>query len=72
MSYLTVEQVAGRLHRSNRTIHELTRRGAIPHRRPAGTRRCLFLESELEAWMDGASLEVVETVSGGRVVRPVQ
>lgn len=32
---------------SVRTIHELTRRRAIQHRRVAGTRRCLFVPREL-------------------------
>jgi excisionase family DNA binding protein len=68
--YLLVEDVAKRLHCSCRTIHELTRTGAIPHRRLPGGRRCLFREDELEAWEGGAPLEVIETVQGGRVVRP--
>lgn len=69
--YLLVEDVAERLHCSVRTVHELTRTLAIPHRRPPGTRRCLFLAGELQAWEDGAALEVVEQPRGGRVVRPV-
>jgi predicted DNA-binding transcriptional regulator AlpA len=70
-SLLVVEDVAARLHMSKRSIHERTRRGMIPHRRPAGTRRCLFIEAELEAWLNGARLEMFETRDGGRVVRPV-
>jgi excisionase family DNA binding protein len=69
--YLTVEEVAERLHRKPRTIHELTRTAAIPHRRPSGTRRCLFIPSEVDAWLNGAELEVRELPQGGRVVRPV-
>jgi excisionase family DNA binding protein len=68
--YLLVEDVAKRLRCSCRTIHELTRTCAIPHRRLPGGRRCLFREDELEAWEGGAPLEVIETVGGGRVVRP--
>jgi excisionase family DNA binding protein len=68
--YLTTEQVAARLHCSRRSIHELTRTGAIPHRRPPGARRCLFVEAELVAWLDGASLVTRELPRGGRVVKP--
>lgn len=68
--YLLTEDVAGRLHVSTRTVQELTRTSAIPHRKLPGTRRCLFLESELAAWENGASLEVSELPRGGRVVRP--
>jgi len=69
--YLVVEDVAERLRCSTRTIHELTRTYAIPHRRLPGTRRCLFSEPELEAWVDGAELVVVELDRGGRIVRPM-
>jgi excisionase family DNA binding protein len=68
--YLLVEDVASRLRCSRRTVHELTRTCAIPHRRLPGGRRCLFREDELEAWEEGAQLEVVELARGGRVVRP--
>ena len=68
--YLLVEDVAERLRCSTRSVHELTRTGAIPHRRLPGSRRCLFLEAELEVWEEGAPLEVVVTAHGGRVVRP--
>ncbi len=68
--YLLVEDVAARLRCSRRTIHELTRTNAIPHRRLPGGRRCLFREDELDAWVEGAPLEVVELTRGGRVVRP--
>jgi excisionase family DNA binding protein len=68
--YLLVEDVAARLRCSVRKVHELTRTGAIPHRRLPGSRRCLFLETELAAWEAGAELEVRELGGGGRVVRP--
>jgi len=68
--YLLVEDVAERLHVSVRTVRELTRTAAIPHRRLPGARRCLFLEGELRAWEDGAELEVRELAAGGRVVTP--
>jgi excisionase family DNA binding protein len=68
--YLTTDEVAARLHCSRRSIHELTRTGAIPHRRPPGARRCLFLEAELVAWLDGAALVARDLPRGGRVVKP--
>lgn len=68
--YLLVEDVAERLHCSTRTVHELTRTSAIPHRRLPGTRRCLFRPDELEAWENGAELNVVALPRGGRLVTP--
>lgn len=68
--FLLVEEVARRLRCSRRTIHELTRTNAIPHRRLAGSRRCLFRMDELEAWENGSSLQVRELPRGGRIVTP--
>jgi excisionase family DNA binding protein len=68
--FLTVEDIAKLLHCSSRTIHELTRTCRIPHRRIGGTRRCLFILEEVDAWMDGADLYVSQSPRGGRVVRP--
>jgi excisionase family DNA binding protein len=68
--YLLVEDVAERLRCSRRTVHELTRTNAIPHRRLPGSRRCLFRPEELDAWEDGAELEVTALPRGGRVVSP--
>jgi excisionase family DNA binding protein len=69
-TYMTVEEAAAALRVSQRTIHELTRTARIPHRRPSGTRRCLLLRDELDAWLAGTPLEVTELPGGGRVVRP--
>ena len=71
-SYLVTAEVAAFLRCSVRTVHELTRRRAIPHRRMPGTRRCLFMERELHEWLDGAALETVELPDDGRIVRIVQ
>jgi len=68
-----LERVAELLGCSTRSIHELTRRRAIPFRRIPGTRRCLFVEAEVLAWVDAGGtvpLEVVEGDRGGVVVRP--
>jgi excisionase family DNA binding protein len=68
--YLLVEDVAERLRCSTRTVHELTRTNAIPHRRLPGARRCLFRPDELEAWENGTPLEVTPLPRNGRVVSP--
>jgi excisionase family DNA binding protein len=68
--YLLVKEVAERLRCSTRTVHELTRTSLIPHRRLAGSRRCLFRIEELEAWENGSVLEVTELPGGGRIVAP--
>jgi excisionase family DNA binding protein len=69
-TYMLVEDVAELLACSKRTVHERARLGEIPHRRPPGARRLLFVEAEVRAWLDGADLERVELPRGGRVVRP--
>lgn len=68
--YLKVEDVAELLGCSVRTVHERARLSEIPHRKPPGARRLLFLEPELRAWLDGTPLESVALARGGRVVRP--
>jgi excisionase family DNA binding protein len=70
--YFLVEEVAERLRCSVRSVHELTRLGEIPHRKLPGSRRCLFLEAELERWEAGARLERFELIRGGRIVRPAE
>ena len=68
--FLTAPEVAARLRCSVRSIHELTRGSKIPHRKLPGSRRCLFRPDELEAWENGAPLEVIQLPRGGRLVRP--
>jgi len=68
--FLLVEDVARRHRCSTWRVHELTRTLAIPHRKLPGSRRCLFLVAELEAWEAGSELEAVELRDGGRIVRP--
>jgi excisionase family DNA binding protein len=68
--YLLVEDIAARMGIAKRTVHELTRTRRIPFRRLPFGRRCLFEESWLEAWADGAELEVVELEGNGLIVRP--
>ena len=69
--FLLVAEVATRLRCSERSIHELTRTGRIPHLKRPGARRCLFRLDWLEAWEGGAALELVELERGGRIVRPL-
>jgi excisionase family DNA binding protein len=72
--YRTVEEAAEILRVSTRTVHGLTGRRAIPCRRLPGTRRVLFRDGELEAWIESGGtieLEVVEGDRGGFAVRPV-
>jgi len=68
--FLVSSEVAARLRCSLRTIHELTRTCAVPHRKLPGSRKCLFRVAELEAWEDGTPLAVVELPRGGRIVYP--
>ena len=70
---LTVEGVCSLLGVSKRSVHEWTRNRTVPCRRIAGTRRILFIEDELHAWVDAGGslpLEVDEQPNGGLVVRP--
>lgn len=68
--YLTTDDVAARFGISRRTVRELTRNRAIPHRVLPYGRRCLFDPLHLQAWEDGASLATVELPHGGRIVKP--
>jgi hypothetical protein len=70
--FLLVEDVAARYATSRRWVLERTRLGAIPHRRLPGSRRCLFLVHELEAWENGADLRARDLADGGRLVEPVE
>jgi excisionase family DNA binding protein len=70
--YLTLEEAAAYVRVAERTAREFTRLGLIPHRRPPRTRRCLFIAAELDAWLDGAPLEIRDVEGGGRVVSIVR
>jgi hypothetical protein len=71
--YLTLDDVLARYGGaySRAQLYELTRRSLVPHRKLQGGRPLLFIEEELDAFDDGASLEIVKTPRGGRVVRPI-
>jgi excisionase family DNA binding protein len=70
VTYLTTSEAAELLRCSVRTLHGMTATGRCPHRKLPGQRKCLFLESELRAFVDGAPLTVEELPHGGRIVRP--
>ena len=70
--FLTAEEVSARLRCSLRTVHELSRRNEIPLRRLPGTRRLLFPLIDIQAWEEGAPLEVIELPRGGRSVRAIR
>lgn len=67
--YLTTEEIAEQLHCSRRTISALVSAGRIPYRRVRGVRRTFFVPDEIEAWINGADLETVNS-NGGKIVRP--
>ena len=67
---MVTSEVAVILRCSIRTVHELTRRNAIPHRKMPGSRRCIFVESEVNRWLGGETLEAIALENGGRIVRP--
>ncbi len=69
--FMTSDDVATRYGWSRRSVKEKTRLEQIPFRRLPGSRRSLFLEAELEAWENGAELEVRHLAHGGKIVRPV-
>lgn len=69
--FLTVEQAAAYLRMSRRSLYEATRLRTVPCRRLPGHRRYLFIQGELDAWANGAELEVTEQARGGVVVRPL-
>lgn len=52
------------------TLYELVRRGEFPHRKLPGRRELLFPLADLEAFENGAELEVVKLPRGGRICRP--
>jgi excisionase family DNA binding protein len=68
VTWSTLSETAEYLRRSERAVSDLVARRQIPHRKVAGTRRLLFSIVEIDAWLDGASLETRELASGGRVV----
>ncbi len=68
--YLDVAAVAERYGCSEWTVYDRARRNLLPHRKHPGSNRLLFLESECDAFDDGAPLAVQRLARGGKVVRP--
>ena len=69
--FLTAEEVAARYRTSVKAIHDRTRTDRIPYVKREGFRRLLFPVADLDAWDDGAGLELVE-LPDGRAVRAVR
>ncbi len=68
--YIDVAAVADRYGLSTWQVYERARRNLLPCRKHPGSNRLLFLEADLDAFDDGAGLEVVRLVKGGKFVRP--
>lgn len=68
--YLGVQEVADLLGMAAKTVQAKAGRNAIPHRKVAGCRRLMFIEHEIDAWVEGAELECIPLARGGRIVRP--
>jgi excisionase family DNA binding protein len=68
--YLRVEDVAELLGCSKDVVYRVTGADGIPCRKIGGVRRVLFIQDELDAWINGAELEAVKAPNGGRIVRP--
>lgn len=64
-----VERYGGTL--SIWSVYEGARNCTLPHRKRPGTKTLLFIEEELDAFDDGAELEVQRLPRGGRVVKPI-
>ncbi len=68
--YLDVAAVAERYGYSSWQVYERARRNLLPCRKHPGGSRLLFLETDLDAFDDGAPLEVTRLARGGKVVKP--
>lgn len=71
-TYLTCDEAAEHVRLSSRQLKAKAMLRQVPHRRLPGSRKLLFSEAELAAWLDGAPLETVELGGYGRIVRPVE
>ena len=68
--YLVAKEAAEYARMTLRSLHERTSQRTIPFRKLAGSRRLLFTPDDLDAWLDGAPLEVTEKPDGSIIVRP--
>jgi excisionase family DNA binding protein len=71
--YISVEEAAQRLGRSERTIRELCRTKKLPHRKwAAGSSPIMLIPAELDRWGDGAPVvDVTPPNHPGRIVKTV-
>jgi excisionase family DNA binding protein len=73
-TWRNAEWAAEYIGKSLRTLHGLAAAGEIPHRQPPGSRGLLFDPDEIDAWINGAPLEVLHVDRNGkrgRVVRVI-
>jgi excisionase family DNA binding protein len=70
--WMTVEEAADYVGMSPRSLSDLARARAVPHRRLPRTRRLRFRQGELDMWLDGCPLVSEDLDGGGRVVRPIE
>lgn len=69
--WLTAQQAADHVGLSLRAFHARTATRSVPLIRQPGTRRMLFDRDQLDAWLEGADLEVVEKPNGTVLVKAV-
>ena len=60
--FLTLPQVAELLHVSTKTVFNMTRDGRLPARRLPGTRKYLYVRSEIMELVDRNRVDVQEPV----------
>jgi hypothetical protein len=70
--FLNITETAERYGTTPRALRDKTRKNLIPFTLRPGWKGCMFLPEHLDAWDDGAALEVVELPDGGKLVRPVE
>lgn len=68
--YKDVAYVAERYSLSEWSVYDRARRRTLPFRKHPDSNRLYFLEADLDAFDDGAALEVLKLARGGVVVRP--
>jgi excisionase family DNA binding protein len=57
----TIDEVANFLHCQRQTIYGLTSRRRIPFTKPPGTKKLLFLKSEVLAWLKESARKPIST-----------
>jgi Helix-turn-helix domain len=66
-----IEDVAAELNVSPTTLREWCRRGKFPCFKKAGQRRLWLRSDWIDAWLDGAEIELRRERGGGFTCRPI-